>query len=105
MPVSVLRATFTEREFTQWVSYFRYKDPDETEVQLATLAYIVSIGLGNKEAKLDDYLINKQQPSSCELAPPRDDTAVEVINGVEHEVMSKEQVTSVFASFAVPMES
>ncbi len=73
----------TKREYHQWLAYFKYKQPDETEIQLALIAAIISQGLGNKKAKMTDFIINKKdadKPSST--------------------IMSENEVRAVFAGLA-----
>ncbi|MCD6135568.1 hypothetical protein J7J63_02505 [Candidatus Bipolaricaulota bacterium] len=100
MPVSLLRATLTDREFNQWISYFKYQDPDATEIQLATIAFIISSGLGNKEAKFEDYLVHKEQP--CDIKPDAPSKMIDV-EGTDQQIMTGDAVKSIFAGIATPM--
>jgi len=54
-----MKTTMTRTEIVKWLSYYTYKQPDITEIQLATLALLVSAGLGNKNAKIDDFILSK----------------------------------------------
>ena len=60
MPVYVLKATMPHSEFMGWLSYMRHEEPDVQEIQLAVLSTLVSSGLGNKKAKVDNFLIRKK---------------------------------------------
>ena len=57
MPVFALKATLPHSEYMGWLSYLRYEEPDVQEIQLAVLSTLVSSGLGNKKAKVDNFLI------------------------------------------------
>ena len=59
MTVAVMKTTMTRTEIVKWLSYYTYKQPDITEIQLATIGVLVSAGLGNKNAKIDDFLVSK----------------------------------------------
>jgi len=60
MPVNVMKNILTTPEYNRWVAYYKYKTPDETEIQLAVIGLSIAQGLGSKKAKFNDYLINKQ---------------------------------------------
>ena len=47
-------------EFMGWLSYMRHEEPDVQEIQLAVLSTLVSSGLGNKKAKVDNFLIRQK---------------------------------------------
>ena len=100
MPVSLLRATLTDREFNQWISYFKYQDPDATEIQLATIAFIISSGLGNKEAKFEDYLVHTSNDTT-----PTEKTSSGMLDveGTDQQIMTGDAVKSIFAGIATPM--
>ncbi len=77
----------------KWVKYFGYKNPDETEIQLARLTLIVSQALGDKKSKLTDFLIN-----SFDVTTPKPTE--------ENEIgMSNEAVRNVLSAIAIPLPS
>ena len=53
------------KELMGWLSYMRYEEPDVQEIQLAVLSTLVSSGLGNKKAKVDNFLIRKRAPTQA----------------------------------------
>ncbi len=91
MPVFMLRQVLTNNEFMKWVKYFGYKNPDETEVQLARLTLMVAQALGAKDVKFDDFLIN----SFAEVT-------TEKTNNIG---MSNEAVRNALSSIAIPLPS
>jgi hypothetical protein len=94
MPVSAMKTVLTRAEFNKWVAFYKFKQPDETEIQLAILSLIVSQGLGNKKAKLDDFLINKQTTTKKAVN-------TEKYKDTDLDVMTGEAVKSVFGMVAV----
>ena len=49
----------TQTEFTKWIAYYTYQEPDEHEIQLAVLSNMISAALGSKKTKVEDYLVRK----------------------------------------------
>jgi len=47
----------TKSELYGWMSYFKYKEPDVQEVQMAILISTVNNALGGK-AKTEDYILS-----------------------------------------------
>jgi len=65
MTVGQMKQSLTKQEYYNWLRYFNHKQPDVTEIQLAVISLIASTGLGNKNAKLEDFLVSKgSQPSA-----------------------------------------
>ena len=85
MSVFQMKATLTRSEYIGWLSYLRYEEPDVTEIQLATLAMLVSNAVGGK-AKAKDFLVRK--PDKV----PSD------------KVMSMEAVKGIFSGVATPQK-
>jgi len=71
-----------------------HKEPDETEIQLANLTLMVAQGLGSKNSKFEDFLVNKPKKK------PSKKTEVTTPDGV----LSQNEVMSVFAGIATPMD-
>jgi hypothetical protein len=95
MSVAKLRMTISPREFAGWMVFFRDQDPDIPEIQMATLSLMVAQGLGSKKAKHDDYLIRK--PTLLEKKGP---TVAHTPDGV----LTQNEVMSVFAGIAIPLD-
>ncbi len=100
MPVARMRNVLTRREFYGWLSYFSEPNPDIPETQMATLSLMVAHGLGSKDAKIEDFLIrkpsNKQKEEKSQLLDP--DTVTPT------GVLSQNEVMSVFAGIATPLD-
>ena len=95
MPVGIMRNVLTAKEYNGWVRYLAFKTPDETEVQLARLGHMVAQGLGAKDVKLDDFLVNTvKKPTSAKAEE----------SNTPDGVLSQNQVMSVFAGLATPLE-
>ncbi len=88
MPVDVMKSVLTAVDYQKWVSYYQYKQPEITEIQLAVLSSMVSNGLGGK-AKVEDFLLSKQDSRMEDKTP---------------QVMTENEVRSVFSGFATLME-
>jgi len=85
-----MRNTLSNREFYGWLAYFDEPIADIPEVQMATLSMMVAQGLGAKDVKHSNYLIRKP---------------VEVVhNKPDNGTLSKNEVMSVFAGMATPLE-
>ena len=80
----------TDSEYLEWLSYFKYKEPDSLEIQLATLSHLVAIGLGSKDSKVEDFIIHK--PENDIIQQENASTGIE------------QQITSVFSGIAVLMD-
>ena len=85
MPVTVMRQVLTHAEFTKWLAYFKYKQPDVTEIQLAVLSTIVASAAGNKDVKVKDFLISNKSGE-----PPKP--------------ISSNEIKSIFGAMAVKKE-
>lgn len=59
MPVSVMKMVLSNSEFSGWIKYIRQKPADITEVQLATIASLVSTAAGGK-AKIEDFILSNK---------------------------------------------
>ncbi len=92
MPVHIMKAMLSVAEYNRWVKYFVNTQPDVTEIQLARLTLMVAQGLGAKDVKLEDFLINTfNTPSKSKE---------------ENEVgMSNEAVRNALAGIAIPLPS
>ena len=91
-----MKTVISPSEFSRWVRYFQFKQPDETEIQLATLALLVSVGLGNKKAKYDDFLVNKPR-----VDIKQGKSLTEKIEGTNHSIMTSDAVRAVFGGIAI----
>ena len=89
MPVFILRQTIPKSEYTKWMSFFHFQEPDTYEIQLATLSSLVFNAIGGK-SKVKDYLINK--PAE------REETRILRTKG-----MTDSQVAAAFSSVAKKM--
>ena len=76
-------------EYNRWFVYLSNKKPDVAEVQLATISTLIAQGLGNKDAKMRDFLITKT-----------DDETPKKQAGP----MTDEAIHAVFAAIATPLE-
>lgn len=72
----------------RWLSYEMFKYPDANELQMARLTLMVAQGLGAKNLKIEDFLINNPSASKKPKAEP----------------MSAESVRSAFSILANKME-
>ena len=93
MSVAAMRNTISNREFYGWLAYFDEPIADIPEVQMATLSMMVAQGLGAKDVKHSDYLVRKPDKTT----PIKDERPS---NGT----LSKNEVMSVFAGMATPLE-
>lgn len=87
MPISALNLVLSEREYTKWLSYEMYKYPDANELQMARLTLLVAQGLGGKNLKIEDFMINDPKK----------------FNKPKAKVMSTESVRSAFSMLAKRM--
>jgi len=93
MSVATMRNTLSNREFHGWLAYFDEPIADIPEVQMATLTMMVAQGLGAKDVKHSDYLIRKpEKPIVTKDERPSNGT------------LTKNEVMSVFAGMATPLE-
>ena len=88
MPVVLLRAVMSKTEFYDWLRYFKYKQPDAPEIQMAVLTAMVAQGLGSKKANAEDFIIHKLKPKAED----------------EPHEMASEDVASFFGMLSTPME-
>ena len=88
--VADLYDNITQSEFNGWVTYLNTKPPDTQEIQMAILINLVAQGLGAKESKIENYIINK--------------TKQQEKGSNENVVMSSDEVSAVFGALAIPLE-
>lgn len=53
-------------EFRRWMIFLKDDEPDVNETQMAVLSTLVSTGLGNKKAKVNDFIIRKPKKTITE---------------------------------------
>ena len=92
MPVAVMRQVLTTTEYHGWLAYFQYQSPDVQEIQMATLTLMVAQGLGAKNAQHTDYIVRKPKKTKSTEAP------------TPTGVLTQNEVMSVFAGIATPLE-
>lgn len=61
MPVFALKTIMPIGEFKKWMIFLKDDEPDVNELQMAVLSTLVSTGLGDKKAKVADFIIRKPQ--------------------------------------------
>ena len=62
-----MKTMVTKSEFLGWIKYFNQKPPEVTEVQLATIASLVSTAAGGK-TKIDDFILSNKSSSKKKKA-------------------------------------
>ncbi len=79
-----MRQVLSRTEYMQWLAYFKYKQPDIQELQMAVLSTIVVNAVSSKsKAKVDDFIISHKH-----------------VPKVKKQGMSESEVRSSFAGFA-----
>lgn len=66
MPVSVMRNVLTTDEYHKWLSYFKYKQPEINEVQLAMIGSLIVSAAGGK-SEVSDFLISNTEPAKPKI--------------------------------------
>ncbi len=93
MPVFMLKQVLPQKEFLKWVKYFSNPYPDATEIQLARLTLMVAQGLGAKDVKFADFLVNNFDDDK-----PKTEQQNEI-------GMSNEAVRNALSAIAIPLPS
>ena len=96
MPVALMRQVLSAKEFHGWLNFFQHQGPDVQEIQMATLTLMVAQGLGAKDVKHSNYMVRKTQER--EKAKPVEAKTPEG-------VLTQNEVMSVFAGIATPMDA
>ena len=62
MTVAMMKSSMTQSEYVRWLRYFHFKRADIQETQLAIIASMVAVGLGNKKASPNDFILSYKEP-------------------------------------------
>jgi predicted ribosome quality control (RQC) complex YloA/Tae2 family protein len=68
MPVSLMKQILSVEEYYKWQSYLKFKQPDATELQLATITAAIIAAVGGKNIKAEDYLVSKVTAPKTDIA-------------------------------------
>ena len=105
MSVATMRNTLSNKEFYGWLAYFEEPTPDIPEIQMATMSLLVAQGLGSKDAKHTDFLIRKPELKIGSNKPfLAEDTTSKESQRPANGTMSQNEVMSIFAGMATPLE-
>ena len=105
MSVATMRNTISNKEFYGWLAYFEEPVPDIPEIQMASMSLLVAQGLGSKDAKHSDFLVRKPETKTGSNKPfLAEDTSSQASKRPDNGTLSQNEVMSVFAGMATPLE-